>query len=120
VDGTGDSTPGKFMAKLDAQAALGREVKVVMVDIPTKVAIERAEKRAQRTGRFVPTEEIIKVHGSVAFNHLQWRDTQNNWEVWANDDKPKLIAKRENGAPMVILDEARYAEALAKAKEATS
>lgn len=117
VDGTGDSGEGKFLAKINAQEALGRKVTVVMVDIPTDVAIERADARAARSGRYVPHAEIRKIHRSVARNHLVWRDRVADWQVWSNDDKPRLIARRVNGDPIEVLDPARYAQALAKGED---
>lgn len=120
VDGTGNSGTGKFMAKIDAQKALGRKVKIVMADIPTDVAVERARKRAERTGRFVPEKEIRAIHKSVAVNHKVWRDQVDDWEVWANDGAPgtgKVIARRVGGGKIEVLYKARYQQALDKADE---
>lgn len=122
VDGTGDSGTGKFMAKIDAQKALGRDVKIVMADIPTEEAVTRARLRAENPasdsyGRFVDPAEIRKIHRSVAQNHLIWRDQVDNWEVYSNDQGPKLVARRVNGGPIEVLDAKRYQQALDKAKE---
>lgn len=118
VDGTGDSAQGKFLAKIEAQQRIGRKVKVVMVDIPTNEAVKRAERRAKRTGRWVPEAEIRKIHKSVAANHIAWRDRVDDWEVWANDRKPpRMVARRVAGGPIEVLDSARYQQALDKAEE---
>ena len=71
VDGTGDSGGTKFLDKIKAAEALGRNTKVVMVDIPTEEAIARAEARAANPSspsykRHVNEQEIRRVHASVA------------------------------------------------------
>lgn len=114
VDGTGDSEPGKFLGKIEAANMGGRHAKVVLVDIPTDLAVERAMKRAETTGRMVPEGEIRRVHKSVASNFSTWQDKVDDWELWSNDDKPKRIAYRK-GDVTTILDRKRYRQALAKA-----
>jgi predicted ABC-type ATPase len=122
VDGTGDSGAKKFMAKIDAQKALGRKVKVVMADIPTDEAVKRADLRArdpksESYGRFVDEAEIRRIHKNVAANHLVWRDQVDDWEVYANDGTPELVARRVGGGKIEIIDKARYQQALDKAGE---
>lgn len=114
VDGTGDSEPGKFLGKIEAANMGGRHARVVLVDIPTDTAVERAMKRAERTGRMVPEGEIRRVHRSVAANFADWQEKVDDWELWANDDKPKRIAYRK-GDVTTMLDRKRYRQALAKA-----
>lgn len=120
VDGTGDSGGTKFLDKVKAAEALGRNTKVVMVDIPTEEAIARAAARAANPAspsykRHVNENEIRRVHASVADRHLQWRDQVDNWEVWDNTGEPKLIARRVNGGKMEILHPADYTRITRKA-----
>lgn len=113
VDGTGDSEPGKFAERLREQREAGYGVKVVVVDTHVEVAIDRAEKRALRTGRMVPEPVIRQIHHDVAARHLEWRDETTDWEVWANDDSPRLVAAKANGRT-VIRDRTRYDEFVEK------
>lgn len=118
IDGTGDSSPGKFLNKVQAAQAAGYTPKVVYVDIPTEEAVVRAQVRAQETGRKVATETIRSVHQQVAQRFTEWRDQVDNWEVWANDDGPngrRQVARRVDGGPIVVLDPERYAQVEAKA-----
>ncbi len=124
IDGTGDSGADKFMAKINEAKAAGRNVKVVMVDLPTDESVRRAQERGRKSGRVVPEAEIRSQHQNVAKNHLVWRDQVDDWEVWDNDvargQPPILIARREGGGKIEVLDEARYQQALDKATEVGS
>lgn len=121
VDGTGDSGGTKFLDKVKAAEALGRNTKVVMVDIPTEEAIARATARAVDPAspsykRFVNEAEIRRVHASVVDRHLQWRDQIDNWEVWDNQAaEPKLVARRVNGGRIEVLHPSDYTRILRKA-----
>lgn len=123
VDGTGDSDPGKFLGKINDAKKIGRDVEVVIVDLPTEVAVARAYERAANDpyGRMVPEDVIRGYHQSVTARHLEWRDQVDDWQAWANDDRDaggrRLIARRVGGGPIEVLDEARYEQMLAKADE---
>jgi Zeta toxin len=97
LDGTGDSGVGKFYDKVARAESLGRGTRVVMVDIPTTTAIERAMERAKKSGRMVPESEIRLVHKNVAANFIQWREKVADWELWDNsgEHNPKIVAKRK-------------------------
>lgn len=116
LDGTGNSGIGKFMSKIEAQKKFGRKVKVVMVDIPTAEAIRRADARAAETGRFIDHGEITKIHKQVNRNHLSWRNSVDDWEVYTNDAGPKLVARRVDGGKIEVLDEKLYKRVLDKGK----
>lgn len=121
VDGTGDSGIGKFVGKIEAQQNLGRKVRVTMVDIPTEEAIRRADARASDPsdpgfGRYIDHGEIRKIHQAVAANHEIWRNTVDDWEVYSNDDGPRLIARRVGGGPIEVLDASRYQQVLDKGR----
>jgi hypothetical protein len=123
VNGTGDNSPEKFMAKVKKAQAAGYKVEAVMADIPTEEAISRAiaaskDPKSPRFGRRPPIEEIRQLHRQVAKNHLVWRDEVDDWQVWANDTKEtrRVIAYREDGGKIVVVDKARYEQALKKAE----
>jgi predicted ABC-type ATPase len=119
VDGTGDAAPGKFLGKIQDAEKAGYDTKVIFVDIPTDEAIRRADKRALETGRKISAEQIRTIHKNVTARHKEWRDQVDNWEVWANDDPEhggrRLIAKRENGGKIDVIDKGRYDQMLEKA-----
>jgi predicted ABC-type ATPase len=68
LDGTGDSGEGKFVRKITAQRNAGYEVDALYVTIPTNTAVERAIKRARKSGRWVPTLELRNQHRNVSAN----------------------------------------------------
>jgi predicted ABC-type ATPase len=116
VDGTGDSGPGVFEGKVAKAEAAGRRTKVVYVDVPTDVAVERAMTRARKTGRMVPESEIRKIHQAVAARHAEWAGNIGDWEVWATESgEPRMIAEREHG-DLIVYDKGRYQQTLDKGK----
>jgi predicted ABC-type ATPase len=117
IDGTGDSEPGKFVGKIEQQAAAGYDVDVVMVDIPTDEAVVRAQARFERSGRYVPEKVIRQIHGDVAARFTEWRDSPavRRWELWANEGKPPvLVAEKMPGFGTVVRQPRRYREFLKK------
>ena len=117
IDGTGDSEPGKFESKVKAAQMEGRNAKVVLVDIPTDLAVERSMERAKKTGRMVPEKTIREIHATVARRHADWVEDVDNWEVWANETEPPTkIAERSSGV-IKIHDRARYQQLLDKGKD---
>jgi predicted ABC-type ATPase len=113
IDGTGDAGPGKFAAKIRAQQAEGHDVEVVLVDVPTEVAIERVNARAVKTGRHIAESVVREIHQVVAVRFSEWRDI-TDWQVWASEGTPKLIARRLNGVESVY-DAERFQQMLDKA-----
>jgi hypothetical protein len=124
VDGVGNNAPGNLAGKMTQWKAQGYDVSLNVMTIPTDLAVERAQKRAARSGRHVPEEIIRKSHAGVSKNweataNLDWADVQ----LWDNDvplgDEPVLVAHVPRGttAPKVF-DQARYDAFLAKAHEA--
>lgn len=117
VDGTGDSEPGKFLAKIRDAQATGAKVDVVLVDVPVDVAIARVNARAVKSGRHIAEGTIRQIHQSVSARFPEWRDT-TDWKLYDTDgargSKPTLVAERVNGVDS-IYNEGKFQAFLDKA-----
>jgi len=122
VNGTGDNSPEKFMQKVKQAQEAGYKIEVVMADIPTEIAVARAiaaskDPKSARFGRLPAVDEIRNLHRQVAKNHLVWRDEVDDWQVWATDEgNSRVVAYREGGGKIVVVDKDRYEQALKKAE----
>jgi predicted ABC-type ATPase len=122
VDGTGNNGPDKFMRKLNEARDAGYRVEVALVDIPTEVAVDRAliranDPKSESYGRLPDLNVLRQAHRQVTINHLDWREKVDDWQVWANDSREtrRVIAYREGGGPIVVVDPDRYDQMLTKA-----
>lgn len=66
LDGTGDSGYDALKRKVDMMRSGGHKIVAHYVTVDTHTAIERSDKRGEKTGRFVPHEVIKQVHASVS------------------------------------------------------
>lgn len=66
LDGTGDGSNSSLMSKISQAKAAGLKVYGIYATCPTDVAIRRAQKRAEVTGREVPELRITKIHSAVS------------------------------------------------------
>jgi predicted ABC-type ATPase len=66
LDGTGDSTPAKLRSKLATAKAAGYRVEGHYVTVPTDVAVQRANTRGAKTGRYVPESVVRGTHSGVS------------------------------------------------------
>lgn len=67
VDGTGKKAD-RHIAKIQQLQKEGYHVTLLMPDIDTEVAVKRADRRAERTGRFVPHKIIRESHHLIPEN----------------------------------------------------
>ena len=65
-DGTGDGTIEKLRTEIDVFRSKGYRVVADYVTVPTEVAVDRAQKRGERTGRFVPLSLVRATHRDVS------------------------------------------------------
>ncbi len=121
-DGTGDNKKhDKFYNQLGDIDAAGYDVSVVMVNLPTETAVERAISRAfgdgdskAGSGRMVPPSMIRDIHGNATYNHLYWRSHPGvaRWEVYdtnvGKDEPARLLATGGRGEDPHIIDEEGY------------
>jgi hypothetical protein len=122
LDGTGNSRLASAMAKIDIGREAGYKVIGTYVTCPTQSAVDRAEARGQREGRYVNTDVIQSTHASVSaifpdlapnFDSVRLIDTTNS----KPGDLATVIATGTRGEDMTIIDPAAYQTFLDKAKE---
>lgn len=116
LDGTGDSSIEKVLAKSSAFRAHGYKVVGEYVTADLDKAIERSNARGQKTGRYVPEDVIRAVHRSVSnvlpqAVHEGAFDEMRLWDT--NDGPPKMIASYD-GKKLTVHDAAAYDKFLAK------
>ena len=94
-------------AKRDILAAKARgyKVRIVGVTIPIEEAIRRAELRAERTGREVSKENIVKTHVGSTATYLQLIEDGivDDMTLWDNTEKdnPRLIYDSKKIPPII-------------------
>jgi predicted ABC-type ATPase len=115
VDGTADSSLKKFEEKLAQAKNEGYTVSMFYVNAPTDVAVVRATKRAQESGRWVPEPEIRKVHAGVS--HVFANQVRDMAERGFFDDirgfdtfgkPPTMMFHLDDNGKFTVLDEAKY------------
>lgn len=117
LDGTGDSSYAKLAAKVAKPRAAGYHTVAKYVTVDTDTAVQRAQARAQQTGRMVPETVIREIHAGVSGAYRQAAENNlfDHAELWdTNGQGPQLIARKEPGAPHVVIDEGAYQRFLAK------
>lgn len=72
----------------------GYEIGVYIVDVPLKVALERANKRAMLTGRKVPYKILENTHKLVPVTFLTIKDLVDYYFIYDNQDGFDLIASK--------------------------
>lgn len=120
LDGTGNAGPGKFKGKMETASAKGYDVDVVVVNAPTGEAMERAIRRAERSGRYVPIPAMREIHKSVSAAHYEWKDSPavKSWRVYDNaGEGPPILAAQRDASGEQIHDPQRYNEFTAKREE---
>lgn len=123
IDSSGGGwPPGWLKAQLEDQRAAGYEAEVVMVDVPTPMAIERSMTRAVDEGRFVPLRRLQENHATVSARlqeliDLDWlplRLYSNSQRAF--DLEQSQMAMREPGGKLDVKRPVEFAEWKAKAE----
>ena len=118
LDGTGDTSAASMGKKIDAAHAAGYKVDANYVTLPTELAIQNAQIRGEKTGRFVPPEVVRVTHVGVSqtfpavvhkFDSVKLYDT-------SAQGKPRLILSGKKGV-IDVIDQQGYNDFLAKGKE---
>ena len=100
LDGTGDGGEGGFMKKIKMARENGYRIVANYVTIPTELAVERAEKRAERTGRKVNPVVVASIHRSVSrmFEKAISEGLFDEAQLWDNTgDEPVLVLSQQEG-----------------------
>lgn len=120
LDGTGDGSLNSMRKKINEARKNGYKVEAAYVTCPTEMAVERAKKRAEKTGRDVPEQQVRRTHAAVSrifpqiaseFDHVTLWDTGG-----PKGSKPKKIAECWRGEPIKIIDNDAYQAFLDKGK----
>lgn len=117
LDGTGDSAYSKMASKVNLAKDAGYTTVGKYVTVDTDEAVRRARIRAQQTGRMVPETVIRELHAGVSGTYREAAEKSlfDRSELWDNNGgTPTLIARKEPGAPHVVLDDSAYQRFLAK------
>ncbi|MBH0777597.1 zeta toxin family protein [Nocardia bovistercoris] len=95
----------------------GHEVHFIAVTADPATAVTRNYERALQTGRYVPTDVLLKTHKGAAEAFPVLAEAADRVELYdtSGGGVPKLIAIKAPGTEMRILDEAAYARFLNKA-----
>lgn len=121
LDGTGDSGYAKLAKKVAAARKNGHQIAAKYVTVDTDEAVNRAMKRAAKTGRMVPESTIRATHAAVSrtFKDAIDHDLFDTAELWDNNGRePKLIGRKLAGGPFQVHDREAWEKFLAKGQEA--
>jgi DNA topoisomerase IB/predicted ABC-type ATPase len=119
MDGTGDSHVSAMRERIDTARAAGYEVNGYYVTVPTEIALERADKRAAKTGRHVPAHIVRGTHQKVSAVLPQIVDDFDNLELWDTDTQPMTLVASKYGrdSKLTVHHKSRWDYFKAKAHE---
>jgi predicted ABC-type ATPase len=116
VDGTGDSSESSMTNKISKARAAGYKVKGNYATTSTEEAVQRANARGKRTGRYVPEPVIRKTHAGVSEVFPKITGLFDEISLWDTSGELKLLASGKNGK-FTVNDQDGYNSFLAKAGE---
>jgi predicted ABC-type ATPase len=116
LDGTGNSSLESLQGKIDTAHAYGYQVVGNYATVPSDIAVERANARAERTGRVVPESVVREIHASVSSVFPQAAGSFDKVNLWDNTGKAPVLLATGGGGQLDIKDAAGYQAFLDKAK----
>jgi predicted ABC-type ATPase len=103
----GDKAKG--MAELQALKDAGYEVRLFGVTLDPKTAVQRAVKRAQRSGRYVPLGRLLKAHKGFAGAFEDYARLADESFLYDNSgETQRLLAQSDGAGGLHIQDEKAY------------
>lgn len=117
LDGTGDSSLMKLLKKIDQAREKDYKVKGFYATVPTDVAWERADARAQQTGRHVRESVLRDTHSAVSRVVPQAASRFDEFTLFDTMDGAVPIARATRDGEIEVLDEDGYAAFLDKGFE---
>jgi hypothetical protein len=119
IQGTGKRTEHLGMARKNGDATVGH-----FVYAPTDIAEERQSARGKETGRDLPSYFPGLIAGEIPayVSQMFERDLLDEFYLWDNSgdmtkgQKPKLIAQKTPGKPMIVHDREKF-DAFAQSKK---
>lgn len=129
LDGTGDAGLKSVLKKIDEAHAAGYKTRAEYMSNSIENALKLADRRGQKTGRYVPRQLLINTHKNVSqiVPELIKSGKVDFLRVWDTDastpegrPSPRLIAEA-HGSALKIIDPKLWEKFLAKAhwQEAT-
>jgi predicted ABC-type ATPase len=109
IDGT-LRRPDRVEKLVDKLKKAGYQIHVYIADVPIEVAKERADKRGQETGRFVPHEIIEATHREVPQTVEAIKHKVDSYNVFDTSDGARLFASNR------FVEPERYKQFLDKGK----
>jgi predicted ABC-type ATPase len=121
LDGTGDASPPKMVAKVEAAHNAGYLTSAKYVTVDTDEAVRRAMARAQQTGRMVPENVIREVHAGVSrvLPVLLDHHALDAAELWdTSGPSPTLVGSKGLAGQWQVHDPQAWQRFLDKGQEA--
>lgn len=116
IDGTG-KTAHKFVAKVKELQDAGYHVRVIMPHIDMETAVDRVQKRADKTGRFVPLEVVREGHRRIPGNFPEIARAADEFALFASERPPRPIWSGGKGQPDKVHDQGYLDHFLKRGKE---
>jgi len=116
ADGTGDSSEASMGKKIKKAKDANYRVVGNYATVPTQVAVDRANARGKKTGRYVPESVIRGTHAGVSSVLPKIVDQFDEINLFDTTGDLKLLASGKNGK-FKVNDEEGYNAFLAKAGE---
>lgn len=101
----------KGLADIAKFKKAGYDVRLFGVTVDPKIAVVRAVKRAQGSGRFVPLDRLLAAHKGFAGTFHEYAAQADRAHLFDNSGGPgqqRLLASKEAGAELTIQDPSRY------------
>lgn len=100
----------KGLAELQALKEAGYEVRLFGVTLAPKTAVQRAVKRAQRSGRFVPLKDLLKAHKGFAGAFEDYARLADEARLFDNSGTKHRTIAEKTADGLQIGDESAYNE----------
>lgn len=98
----------KAAAEIAKLKAAGYEVRLTGVALDTETAVQRAEKRAKRSMRYVPIPELRQAHANFARNFERYVEQVDDAQLLDNNDAEPRVVARAEGAIIAPDDAVAY------------
>jgi hypothetical protein len=128
LDGTADGKPGTQAAKIAEIQAIhpmiggkpaNYQTRMIMVTVPTDVAVERAYGRAVETGRHVPETSLREAHTGASRAFQETKHLYDQVEGYDTTTRPATKFIEGGKGNLKVLDQKVYDDFVSKAAEPT-
>jgi predicted ABC-type ATPase len=118
LDGTGNGSIDQLSRKVATMKAAGQKVVAHYVTVDTQTAIERSNKRAQRTGRLVPESFVRENHAAVSrvVPEAIERGLFDEFTLWDTNGGGAEAIATARGKEITVLNQTAWDKFIAKGK----